>query len=115
MTDGAGVAGAEQRVGAAVTDRLGGDTNGSAGLRRSAAAADSAISTHSGASSDVDFERARDRVTRKLGVDHRADRRRAAGRSAGDARRDERAVNDAAGTVIAAHGVDGDAHSAAGG
>ena len=82
------------------------------GLRRSAAAAGSAISMRSGVSSDLDVERGRPRMPRQLALD----RARVADEQQPDlqmTRGDQRPVDDAAGPVVAAHRVDGDAHRSA--
>ena len=63
---------------------------------------------------DVDVERGRARMARQLALDRR---RAIADEQQADlqmTRGDERSVDDAAGPVVAAHRVDGDAHQAAG-
>ena len=108
----AGVAGAEQRAPRRRRATASAATRIDArGLRRSAAAGDSAISIDSGASTISTSSAAGVGMPRELGA---RSRRAIADEQQADLqvpRRDERAVDDAAGAVIAAHRVDGDAHS----
>ena len=104
----AGVAGAEERGRAPSRTASAATRIDARGLRRSAAAAGSAISMRFGRVEDLDVERA----LRRDAATARARWRRVADEQQPDLkmpRGDERPVDDAAGRVVAAHRVDGDA------